>query len=241
MGGRCPRTSWSLVPTTLLCLQLIDANQRCEELNTQVQIEPALNFSDLYFRLVSLIRLGSVSWWPELLSQGTANERGLLHDHVVHEQGELHHALYNAVGQMYSAMSRADLNCARNFYNEWGLYWFQMTLRKLSAAAILPIPLCEHDQTSQWGTGTSALWVMLGAWALLPGWLWEVCHLVEVHLEYGAPNCMCVGSSTRLGKPSWPGSQRMGTMSSHSEPHVRCVSVTFAKDGTTYVKWRKEF
>lgn len=122
---------------TLLCLQLIDGNQRREELNTQVQIEPALNFSDLYFRLIILICLGSVSWWPELFSQQIASKRGLLHDHVIQEQGELHHAAYNAVGQMYPAMSRADLNCARNFYNEWGLYWLRMTLRKLSATAIL--------------------------------------------------------------------------------------------------------
>lgn len=51
--------------TALLCLQLIDWNQQREELNTQVQTEQALNFSDLYFRLISLICLGSPSWWPE--------------------------------------------------------------------------------------------------------------------------------------------------------------------------------
>lgn len=87
--------------TALLCLQLIDGDQRREELNTQVQTEPALNFSDLCFRLISLICLGSVSWWPEVFSQGIASKRSLLHDHVVRRQGELHHAAYNAVGQMY--------------------------------------------------------------------------------------------------------------------------------------------
>lgn len=84
-----------------------------------MQSEPALNFGDLCFRLISLMCLGSVSWWPELFSQKIASKGGLLHDHVLHE---LHHAAHDAVGQMYPAMSRADLNCAQNFYNKWVLY-----------------------------------------------------------------------------------------------------------------------
>lgn len=95
--------------TALLCLQLIDGNQRREELNTQVQTEPALNSTDLSFRLISLICLGSVSWWPKLFTQGIASKRGLLHDHAIHEQGELHHAVYNAAGQMYPARGRFKL------------------------------------------------------------------------------------------------------------------------------------
>lgn len=71
-----------------------------------MQTERALNFSDLYFRLISL---GSVSWSPELSSQGIARKTSLLHNHVVHEQDNLHHGVCNAVGQMHPARSRTDL------------------------------------------------------------------------------------------------------------------------------------
>jgi len=77
---------------------------------------------------------------------------------------------------------------------------------------------------------------------MLPGWLWEVHHLVEVHLEYGAQNWLVcwqqckAGTVPLLRHDSWPGSQGIGTLSSHSEPHISSVSVTSAKDGAMYVK-----
>lgn len=105
---------------------------------------------------------------------------------------------------MYAGMSRADLNYAQNFSNEWDLYWLQMALKISVLLLSSPIPLYEHDQTCQWGMGTSSLWIILGAWALLPGWQWEVYNLVEVHLEQD-PKPACVLASLK----SWDYSSSM--------------------------------
>lgn len=84
----------------------------------------------------------------------------------------------------------------------------------MTLKAILAISRCGHDQTSKWGNGTPALWVMLGAWAVPQAWLWEVHHLVEIFGVWG-PKLACVLAAvqscdspslvTGQSRHSWPG------------------------------------
>lgn len=62
----------------------------------------------------------------------------------------------------------------------------------------------------------------------------------------GPKTGMCVGITEKLGlflfyDMTAQGRQRIGTLSSYGEPHVRCVSLTSVQDGTICVKRRKAF